>query len=239
VRPPVAIRLSFGKNNYAVMSTKEVNMVKNKYSFLSVILLAALPLSGWAQDAKAILDTTTQAMGATSLNTLQYSASGSVYDEKGERVTVRSYSRQMDLNAGTSTVQMVRMEGTPPAPQSVSQTITPESPWNVQFDFWLMPYAFLKGAMMHDATAETKTVLGEIYKVVTFTLPGNHQVAGYINNKDLVERVETRVGNDVLVQAHYHDYQTFNGLKVPTILIQRRSGDLAQVLIVKEAKPNT
>ena len=214
-------------------------MVKKERFYLPVILLAALPLSGWAQDAKAILDTAAQAMGATGLNTLQYSAAGSVYDEKGQRTTVRSYSRQMDLNARTSTVGMVRMEGTPPAPQSVNQTITPESPWSVQFDFWLTPYAFLKGAMMHDATAETKTVLGEAYKVVTFTLPGNHQVAGYINNKDLVERVETRIGDDVLIQAHYHDYQTFNGLKVPTVLIQRRSGDLAQVLIVNEVKPNT
>jgi type II secretory pathway pseudopilin PulG len=213
-------------------------MVKNARLLLSVILLAAAPVSGWAQDAKAILSATARAMGAVNLRTIQYSAAGSIYDEKGQHIVVSSYSGQMDLNAMTSSIRMVQMQGTPPTPQTVNQTIAADSPWNVQFDFWLTPYGFLKGAMANDATAETKTVEGETYKVVTFTLPGNHKIAGYINNKDLVERVEARTDNDVLVQAFYHDYEDFGGLKIPTVIVSRRNGDLALVLIVKEAKPN-
>ena len=210
-------------------------MVKNARLFLSVILLAAVPVPGWAQDAKAILNAATRAMGAENLKTIQYTASGSIYDEKGRHIVVSSYVSQMDLNAMTATVRMVQTQGTPPVPQTVNQTIAAASPWSDQFGFWLTPYGFLKGAMTNDATAETKVVDGEMFKVVTFTLPGNHKIAGYINDKDSVERVETRIENDVLIQAFYHDYEDFGGLKVPTVIVNRRNGDLALVLIVKEA----
>jgi hypothetical protein len=214
-------------------------MVKNARLFLSVILLATLPIPGWGQDAKAILTTTIKAMGTENLRSVQYSGSGSTYDEKGQHSLMPSYSRQMDLNAVTSAVRMVVAHGTPSAQQTINQTIAADSPWNVQFDFWLTPYGFLKGAMANDATAETKAVDGATYKIVTFTLPGNHKVVGYINDKDLVERVEVRTDDDVLIQAVYHDYQDFGGLKVPTILAQKRRGELALVVIIKDAKSNT
>lgn len=214
-------------------------MVKRTYFFLSVILLTALPLPGWGQDARAILNAAARAMGAENLKSVQYSGSGSTYDENGQHMVMPSYSRQMDLNAVTSSVRLVRMQGTPPAPQTIDQKITADSPWNVQFDFWLTPYGFLKGALANDASAENKTVQGEMYKVIAFTLPGNHKVIGYINDKDLVERVEVRTDNDVLIQGVYHDYADFGGVKVPTIMVQKRGNDLAQLVIVKEARPNT
>ncbi len=44
--------------------------------------------------------------------------------------------------------------------------------------------------------------------------------------------------NDVMIEAVYRDWEDFGGVKVPTILIQNRGGKLAQVVIVKAAKPN-
>jgi len=215
-------------------------MIKNwARPFLTVILLAALSVPGWAQDAKSILNAAAKAMGTDNLKTLQYSGSGSSYDEKGQHMVMSSYARQMDLNATTTTVRLVRMQGTPPAPQTVNQAMSADSPWNVQFDFWLTPYGFMKGAMANDAAAEMKTVDGAPFRIVTFTLPNSHKVAGYINAMNLVERVEVRIDNDVLIQGIYHDYEDFGGLKVPTVMVQRRSGELAQVLIIKEAKPNS
>jgi hypothetical protein len=73
---------------------------------------------------------------------------------------------------------------------------------------------------------------------VSFTLPGNHKITGYINAKNMVEKVETRIDNDVVVQQAYHEYQDFGTLKVPTVMVQMRKGELAMVLIVKEAKAN-
>ena len=66
-------------------------MVKNwTRPFLSVILLAAFSSTGSAQDAKAVLNAVAKAMGAENLKTLQYSGSGSIYDEKGQHMTMRS-----------------------------------------------------------------------------------------------------------------------------------------------------
>jgi hypothetical protein len=149
---------------------------------------------------------------------------------------VSSYTRQLDLNSGTSNLQIVRKHGTPPASHTESLSVKPDSPWNAQFDFWLTPYGFLKGAMANNSTAETKTVDGETYRVVTFTLPGNHRVSGYINPKNMVERVEAQIDNDVLIQSVFRDYEDFGGLKVPTIVLQKRAGMLSLVVIVKEAK---
>lgn len=205
-------------------------------AFLLMILVAALPLTGSAQDARTVLGTAAKAMGAESLRTLHYSGSGSSYDEKGQHLQLKSYSRQIDLNATTSSVRMTRVHGTPPADQTINETVAANSPWNAQFEFWITPYGFLKGAMANTATLETKSAYGEPYRIVTVTLPGNHKVVGYINEKDMVERVQAWVDNDVLVEGVYRDYADFGGVKVPTIVIQNRAGQLAQVVIVKDAK---
>src|SRR4030095_2710878 len=158
---------------------EEVNMVKNwSRPFLSVILLAAFSSTGSAQDARAAVSAAVKAMGAENLRTLQYSGSGSVYDEKGQHLAMRSYVRRIDLNAGTSNVDLVRLEGSPPAPRNVNQAINSGSAWTMQFDFWLTPYGFLKGAMANSATVELKTIWGEPYKVVSYTLPGHHTCTG-------------------------------------------------------------
>jgi hypothetical protein len=205
-------------------------------SFLLVILLAALPLTGSAQDAKSVLGKAAKAMGAENLRTLHYSGSGSSYDEKGQHLQLKSYSRQIDFDATTSSVRMTRVHGTPPADQTINETVAANSPWNAQFEFWITPYGFLKGAMANTATLETKSAYGEPYRIVTLTLPGNHKVVGYINEKDMVERVQAWVDNDVMIEGVYRDYADFGGVKVPTIVIQNRGGQLAQVVIVKEAK---
>jgi hypothetical protein len=192
-------------------------MVKNwARPFLPVILLATFSLNGSAQDTKSILNAVAKAMGSENLRTLQYSGSGSTYDEKGQHSVMKSYSRRLDLNA-----------------------IAADSPWEIQFDFWLTPYGFLKGASTSNATVETKAVGGEDYRIVSFTLPGNHKVSGYINAKNMVEKVETHIDHDVLVQSAFHEYQDFGGIQVPTIMSQTRNGQLRFVLIVKDAKPNS
>jgi hypothetical protein len=206
--------------------------------FLPVILIAAFALTGSAQDAKSVVSAAAKALGAENLRTLQYSGSGSVYDEKGQHMIMKSYMRRLDLTAGTSNVDFVRVQGTPPAPQNVNQAVNSSSPWNAQFDYWVTPYGFLKGASANAVTLEMKTIGAEEYRLVSFTLPGNHKVTGYINAKDMLEKVETRIDNDVIQNA-FHEYQDFAGLKVPTIMVQMRNKDLAVVLIVKEARPNT
>ena len=55
-----------------------------------------------------------------------------------------------------------------------------------------------------------------------------YTVIGYINDKNMVERVETWVEHPILgdlhVEAFYSDYQDFGGLKVPAKIVQKRVG---------------
>jgi hypothetical protein len=210
----VAISVSFGKNIVRQKTLKEVNMVKDCVrSFLLVILLAAIPITGSAQDAKTVLGKALQALGTESAKTLQYSGSGSTYDEKGQHSSLSSYTRQIEL-------------GKPPAS---------DSPWSDQLEYWLSPYGFVKGAAATSATVESKPFFGETFTVVTVNLPGNHQVVGYINKENLVERIQT-TDNGVAIEAVYHDYEKMGGFEVPTVQIRNRAGALAQVVIIKDAK---
>jgi glyoxylase-like metal-dependent hydrolase (beta-lactamase superfamily II) len=53
-------------------------------------------------------------------------------------------------------------------------------------------------------------------------------VTGYINDQNMVERVDTWVDHpilgDLLVQSDYSDYKDFGGLKVPGKIVQRQAG---------------
>ena len=53
-------------------------------------------------------------------------------------------------------------------------------------------------------------------------------VTGYINDQNLVEKVETRVDHpilgDLLVEAEYFGYQDLGGVKVPERIMQKRAG---------------
>jgi hypothetical protein len=151
---------------------------------------------------------------------------------------MKSYTRDLNMEATTSRVQIVRVAGTPPVEQTLNQTIDPSSPWSTQYDFWLTPHGFLKGAMAHNATVEKKNVFGTDYQVVSFTLPGNHRVAGYLTDKGVIDKVETWIGekNETLVEAFYRDYADFKGVKVPTMITQKHGGALSMILILKEAK---
>ena len=72
-------------------------------------------------------------------------------------------------------------------------------------------------------------------QVVSFTPPNmkspsgqSYSVTGYINQQNLVTKVETRVENavvgDLLVEFEYSNYQNMNGVQVPARIVQRQAG---------------
>ena len=56
----------------------------------------------------------------------------------------------------------------------------------------------------------------------------SYSVTGYINNQNLVTKVETRVEHaivgDLLVEFEYSNYQNMNGVQVPTRIVQKQAG---------------
>ena len=71
-------------------------------------------------------------------------------------------------------------------------------------NIWLTPHGFLKGAAANAATAKTSTVRGK--RVLSFTAFGKYTVTGTLSERNLVERVETRMDvgftGDTLFEGH-------------------------------------
>ena len=83
---------------------------------------------------------------------------------------------------------------------------------------------------------------GKRYNVVTFTGQNKAAVNGYINDQNLVERVETVIDNPVLgdmpFEAVYSEYKEFGGVKFPTRIVQRQGGHPVFDLTVGDVRPN-
>jgi glyoxylase-like metal-dependent hydrolase (beta-lactamase superfamily II) len=224
-------------------------MAKVYASFLVLTLLVTVPAATFqGQDGKTVVTTAVKAMGVQNLKTIQISGSGSnagigqnINPTTGwPTVYMKSYIRQIDIDAGASSAQFVRVQNGAETQQS--QVIPANAGWDQKFDFWVTPYGFLKGAMANPVTMRSEAMNGTNYKVVTFTLQGKYKVEGYINEGNLVERVRTWVDNDVLgdmpVDATYSDYKDFNGVKAPTFMIVRQGGFPTLILGVNDVKTN-
>jgi hypothetical protein len=224
-------------------------MNKRFFIVLSIICLAAPARSRAQNTDQNTLSSVAQVLGSANLKTLHYSGTGSSYVITDGPIpatgwphsVMKSYVRDIDLSATTSKLQLVRAEGTPPADKTLTHAIDGRSPWSMQYSFWLTPSTFLKGALANNATVESKTVFGTTYRAVTFTLPGNHKVVGYINDKGLVEKIETWIGdeNDVLVEALFRDHADFGGVMFPTLITEKHGGELSLILVVKEVRVTT
>lgn len=217
-------------------------------AFLFVLALAARPGAGLAsqEHAAAVVAATAKALGADKLSTLHYTGTGSSYVVTEERAAgaswphrvMKSYVRDLDFRTMRSRLQLVRAEGPSGQDETLNHAVDANSPWSSQYEFWITPYGFVKGAAANKATVESRTIFGSTYRVVTFTLPGNHKVVGYLNDKDLIDKVETWIGDkhDTLIEAQYRDYTEFNGVKVPTMVTTKQDGELSLILMVKDVK---
>jgi len=209
-----------------------------------VVIPATLP----GQDERTVLANAVRAMGAENLKTIQFTGTGSSAGIGQNRnpkaawpmVRVKAYSAEIDFNATASHAQMVRVQGV--ADQTQNQYISANSPWDNQFEFWLTPFGFLKGAMANNATVKSETLLGAKYNVATFTLQNKYKVAGYINDQNLVEKVRTWIDNDVLgdmlAENWYSVYKDFGGVKYPMLIVEKQGGFPVLILSVSDVKLN-
>ncbi len=210
---------------------------------------AAASNAGVAQDGRAVVSAAVRAMGAGNLKTLVLSGSGSLAGI-GQNVTpespwplarLKTYTRAIDVDALTSRFDAVRVQSNVESP--VSQVIAAKAPWARQFDLWVStPFAFLKGAMANPVTLRSEVVNDRRYSVVGFTVDGKYTVEGYISDANIVERVRTRVDNDVLgdmlVEGVFSDYRDFGGVKVPALTIVKQGGFPTLIAGVKGAEGN-
>lgn len=230
---------------------------------LAGLALAALVVwSTSAQDGKAVIGNASRAMGVDTLKTVEYSATG--YDfalgqapnpsSPWPKFVNKSYTRAINFETPASRVERVRVQGENPprgggqqpivGDQPVSQTIivTANTPWAQQLEILMTPHGFLRAAAARNATVEAKTVAGKKYNVITFIGDNKANVNGYVNDRNLVERVETWIDNaffgDMLVEAIYSDYKDAGGVQFPMHIVQKQGGYPTFDLTVTDVKAN-
>ena len=209
-------------------------MVKKQTHFLVLmILLAALPASSQAQDLNTVINNVTKAMGSGNLKSIRYSGSGSSYTAGKDALWVKSYTRDIDLGVPASRVQIVREQGTE------TRDVGTDAAWSKQFELWTNPWTFLKGAAANNGTVSTQTVFAEKFTVITFSVQNKYKVSGFINDKNMIEKIQAWIDpHETLVETTYRDYQDFNGLKFPTMIIEKHADELAMIVIVNDVKAN-
>jgi glyoxylase-like metal-dependent hydrolase (beta-lactamase superfamily II) len=111
-----------------------------------------------------------------------------------------------------------------------------------QHQLWITPQGVIKAAIKHNATVETQTVDGKKMTVISFAVPGQLKVKAFVNDRNLIEKVESWNTNPVLgdmaTETTYADYKDFGGAQFPTRITQTQGGFPTLDLTVTDVKPN-
>jgi glyoxylase-like metal-dependent hydrolase (beta-lactamase superfamily II) len=97
-------------------------------------------------------------------------------------------------------------------------------------------------AAAKDTSAKEESKQGKKYTVITFTANNKAKTSGWINDQNLVERVETKIDNpvlgDITYESTFSDYHDFNGLKFPAHIVQQQGGYPVLDLTITGVKAN-
>ena len=233
-----------------------------KKCLAGLALAAMLVWTASAQDAKTVIGNAAKAMGADTLKTVQYSATGMDFalgqapnpSSPWPKFINKSYTRSINFETPASRVERVRVQGENPPhgggqqplvgeqPQTQTIIVGADTPWVQQLEIWMTPHGFLRAAATKNATVEAKTIGGKKYQVVTFMGDNKAKVNGYINDQNLVERVETWIDNaflgDMPFEAIYTDYKAAGGAQFPMHIVQKQGGYPIFDLNVSDVKAN-
>jgi glyoxylase-like metal-dependent hydrolase (beta-lactamase superfamily II) len=224
---------------------------------LVAIYFAALSGNAAAQDAKSIIAGAQKALGDPKSITYSGSAKDVAFQQCGANAAammcqgthdpmrpISNYVRIIDLSAPTSrhtggTNNIGAGGSTTVTPGTFFQQVTPQQadlsqPWGASLELYITPWGFLKGAADNNATATRRRVDGKNYAVVTWSpavkAPSgrNYVVNGYVNEQNVVERVETWLGENIMGDMHivatYTGWKDFGGAMAPARIVQTRGG---------------
>jgi glyoxylase-like metal-dependent hydrolase (beta-lactamase superfamily II) len=221
---------------------------------MAALVVTAVAANAQAQNAAVAA--ASKAMGADTLTSITYSGTarnGAFGQSKAigmplgpmNNTQITAYTRTITfappadatalVSRATGPTMPPAVPGTPPPTAGVfNQNITGQqlnTNWAQALNVWTTPWGFLKGAAANNATSRTEG--GQ--QVVSFSPPNlkspsgqPYTVTGYINNQNLVTKVETRVENavvgDLLVEFEYSNYRNVNGVQVPGRIVQKQAG---------------
>jgi glyoxylase-like metal-dependent hydrolase (beta-lactamase superfamily II) len=228
-------------------------------------LLALAMLVSWvalAQDAKTVIANASKAMGADNLKSIEYSGSGMDFavgqapnpSLPWPKFIDKTYTRVINFETPASRMDRIRMQGENPPhgggqqpiigeqPQNQTIIVNANTPWVQQLEIWMTPYGFLRAAAANNPTVKPQTIGGKKYNVVTFMGQNKARVNGYINEQNMLDRVETWIDNamlgDMLFDASYSNYKDFGGVKFPARIVQKQGDYPILDLAITDVKPN-
>lgn len=214
----------------------------------ALALAAGLSQTVAAQDAKTVIGSASKAMGVEGLNSIYYDGvaqngnlgqnnnSNQPWPLTGANDYLRAIDFTQPASRATWTTYAVPVTGGVASLTPAQQNITPQNTaWAQQLEIWITPWGFLKAAAANNATVQPQTAGAKRYQVVSFNAPVKspggkpYRMVGYINSRNLVEKVQTWLENpifgDMLVEAEYTYYRDgANGLKFPAQMVQKRGG---------------
>jgi len=227
------------------------------------VLLTGVLHADAPADLKAAVDKSMKAMGAENLKTLVITGEGwdgcvgQPYNPNTpwwRKFSNKNYVRSIDFDVRGWRLQRVRGEGENPArggcnagpvADTTQNQVTMAgamAPWNTQLEYIFLPEGFLRVALEKNATVSPETIKGKKYTVVSFMGDNKAPVNGYINDQGYVEKVETKIDNNVLGDitwnAIYTDWKDFNGVKFPAHIEQYQGSPKYFELAVNDVKPN-
>jgi glyoxylase-like metal-dependent hydrolase (beta-lactamase superfamily II) len=184
------------------------------------------------------------------------------------RFNLKSYIRTINYDTPAMRDDLVRTQADPAArggggiplvgEQRLLQAVSGNDAWNQVGEnpptaaiaavgdrlqqLWITPHGVIKAAMKHNATVETQTVGGKKMTVISFAVPGQLKVKAFVNDRNLVEKVDSWSTNPVLgdmaTETTYADYKDFGGVQFPTRITQSQGGFPTLDLTVNDVKPN-
>jgi len=221
------------------------------------ICLAFLCAGAMAQDAKTTIANAQKALGDLKSITYSGSAKDVAFQQCGANardMTCRGthdpmrpidhYVRVIDLSAPasrqTGTTNNIGAGGsTTVTPGTFFQQVTAQQadvsrPWANSLEFYITPWGFLEGAAANKATASRRKVDGKNYTVLTWSpavkAPSgkSYVIHGYVNQQNLVDRVETWLGENIMGDMHilatYTGWKDFGGVMAPSSIVETRGG---------------
>ena len=221
------------------------------------ICLAYLCGNAIAQDAKTVTANVQKALGDLKSITYSGSAKDVAFQQCGSNAVdmicrgthdpmrpINNYVRVIDLTAPTSrhtgaTNNPAGGGATTPMPGTFFQQVTPQQadvsqPWANSLEFYITPWGFLKGAATNNATASRRKVDGKNYTLLTWSptvkAPSgkSYVINGYVNEQNIVDRVETWLGENIMGDMHilatYTGWKDFGGVMAPSKIVQTRGG---------------
>jgi len=238
---------------------------------VGAICVVTLCGTAMAQDAKTTIANAQKALGDVKSITFSGSAKDVSFQQCGANAAnmicqsthnpmrpINNYVRVIDLTTPTwrhtgATNNIGGGGSTAAAPGTLAQQFTAQQldvaqPWNNSLEFYITPWGFLKGAAENNATVSKKKVDGKNYTVLSWSPKvkaasgKGYEVNGYVNDKGIVERVETWLGENIMGDMHilavYSGWKDFGGVQAPAKIVQTRGGFPFFEVDVTAAKAN-